>query len=269
MPTRGHNEAYREEAQNLKDVAAQQKEAARAADQHRTSLEGLTRGMALAEAGGAQYSRILEGIVDFGSQMPPAFAAAAASLENLGVVSEVAFSNLDRGFASSLAAAMVYGTSFAASMEMVLKQLAASISAEAELQAVKATALGFLRLAEMNFPAATAAFTSAAEWAAVGGVAGLAGGAISIDSMGYGGGSLGPRQSRYESSNATDTPAAPPVLAPGVVGALNAPSGSVTILVGSNDAELARYVGELVNTHVANGGRVTSSHTLRPAYAGS
>ncbi|MGH9430058.1 MAG: hypothetical protein ACRD3T_00785 [Terriglobia bacterium] len=265
MPSRGNNDAYREEIQNLKDVADQQKQAAQAADQHRTSLQSLTRGMALAEAGATQYSRMLQSFVTFGDQLPPALQAAAASLQNLGLVSEVAFSNLERGFAASLAAAMVYGTSFAASMEMVLKQLAASISAEAELQAVKATALGFLRIAEMNFPAATAAFTSAAEWAVVGGAAGMAGGAISVDSAASGSGGLGPRSS----ATASDVAAAPPALAPGVVGALNAPSGSVTILVGSNDAELARYVGELVNTHVSNGGKVTSSHTLRPAFAGS
>ncbi|GEM_PF-3662764 len=269
MPSKGNNEAYREEIQNLKEVASQQKEAAKSAEQHRISLEGLTRGMALAEAGSNQYSRMLQGVVAFGDQLPPALQAAAASLQNLGLVSEVAFSNLEQGFASSMAAAMVYGTSFAASMEMVLKQLAASISAEAELQAVKATALGFLRLAEMNFPAATAAFASAAEWAVVGGVAGIAGGAIPGDLTGSGSGQLGPRSSRSATATASEVGAAQPVLAPGVAGALNAPSGSVTILVGSNDAELARYVGELVNTHVSNGGKVTSSHTLRPAFAGS
>ncbi|MGH9453061.1 MAG: hypothetical protein ACRD2O_03725 [Terriglobia bacterium] len=269
MPSRGNSDAYREEVQNLKDVADQQKQAAQAADQHRTSLESLTRGMALAGTGVTQYSRMLEGFVQFGNQFPPALQAAAASLQNLGLVSEVAFSNLERGFAASLAAAMVYGTSFAASMEMVLKQLAASISAEAELQAVKATALGFLRLAELNFPAAAAAFTSAAEWAVVGGAAGMAGGAISVASSGAASGQLGPRSSRSVTATGGDVAAAQPVLASGVTGALNAPSGSVTILVGSNDAELARYVGELVNTHVSNGGKVTSSHTLRPAFAGS
>lgn len=269
MPSRGNNDAYREEVQNLKDVADQQKQAAQAADQHRTSLESLTRGMALAEAGASQYSRMLEGFVQFGDQLPPALDAAAASLQNLGLVSEEAFSNLERGFAASLAAAMVYGTSFAASMEMVLKQLAASISAEAELQAVKATALGFLRLAELNFPAAAAAFTSAAEWAVVGGAAGVAGGSLSSASSGYGSGYGGTSSSRSAEATASDVAAAQPVLAPGVTGALNATSGSVTVLVGSNDAELARYVGELVNTHVSNGGKVTSSHTLRPAFAGT
>jgi hypothetical protein len=269
MPSRGNNDAYREEIQNLKDVADQQKQAAQAADQHRTSLESLTRGMTLAEAGVSQYSRMLEGFVQFGSQLPPALQAAAASFQNLRLVSEAAFSGLERGFAASLAAAMVYGTSFAASMDMVLKQLAASITAEAELQAVKATALGFLRIAELNFPAAAAAFTSAAEWAAVGGAAGIAGGAISASPAGYGGGQSSTRSSTSSATAANELAAAQPVLAPGAASALNAPSGSVTVLVGSNDAELARYVGDLVNTHVSNGGKVVSSHTLRPAYAGS
>ena len=269
MPSRGNNEAYREEIQNLKDVADQQKEAAKAAEQHRTSLASLTRGMALAESGSSQYSQMLRGVAEFGNQLPPALQAAAASFQNLGLVSEVAFSNLERGFASSLAAAMVYGSSFAASMEMVLKQLAASISAEAELQAVKATALGFLRLAELNLPAATAAFASAAEWAVVGGAAGIAGGAIPGNLAGFGGSSTGTHAPRSGSPAASDVAALQPVLASGAAGALDAPSGSVTILVGSNDAELARYVGELVNTHVSNGGKVTSSHTLRPAFAGS
>jgi hypothetical protein len=269
MSSKANNDAYREEIQNLKDVASQQKEAAKAADQHRTALASLMRGMALSESGAAQYSRMLEGVAQFGGELPPALQAAAASLQNLGLVSEVAFANLEQGFASSLAAAMVYGTSFGASMDMVLKQLAASISAEAGLQAVKATALGFLRMAELDFPAAAAAFESAAEWGVVGGAAGIAGGAIPGGVTGYGGRSSSARASASSGARSSELAAALPGLAPGVAGALSAPSGSVTILVGSNDAELARYVGDLVNTHVGNGGKVTSSHTLRPPFAGT
>jgi hypothetical protein len=89
-----------------------------------------------------------------------------------------ALNQFQEGMGSSIAQAIVYEKSIGAAMASALKATLASLSAEALIQAIKATALGFLRLAEHDYAAASQAFTSAGIWATVGGVAGVAGRAL-------------------------------------------------------------------------------------------
>jgi hypothetical protein len=96
----------------------------------------------------------------------PAFQAAAASLDDFRNLSLNALNAFEQAMGSSMA------------MASALKATLASLSAEAYVQAIKATALGFLRLAEYDFPAAAQAFESAGLWAAVGTAAGVAGRAV-------------------------------------------------------------------------------------------
>jgi hypothetical protein len=108
----------------------------------------------------------------------PAFQAAAASLDDFRNLSLNALNAFEQAMGSSIAMALVYEKSIGAAMASALKATLASLSAEAYVQAIKATALGFLRLAEYDFPAAAQAFESAGLWAAVGTAAGVAGRAV-------------------------------------------------------------------------------------------
>ena len=269
MKDRKARDNYQDEIRNLEEEASGHQKAAQAAKSHSEALQGLSRVFESSLTGENNFTRALAGVSNLGTQAVTTLDKVTISLAELGTISETAFQSLERGLASSLAATLVYGASFGNAMDLVVKHLAASITSEAALQAMKATALGFLRIAEWDFPAAAAAFTSAAEWGAIAGVAGIAGSAMPNSSAGR-----AQHVSRTRSSTSlTDTQAQTLLdrtdLAPGTASALQAPVGNVTILVGSDNAALARYVADLVNTHVQNGGKVVSSHSLRPAHAGS
>jgi hypothetical protein len=77
-----------------------------------------------------------------------------------------------------IARAAVYGSSIGQAMERALKATVESIAAKALVQAIYSTALGFLLLAEFDFPAAAQAFEAAAIFGAVGGAAAAVGAAI-------------------------------------------------------------------------------------------
>jgi hypothetical protein len=108
----------------------------------------------------------------------PAFQAAGATMENFRSLGMNALNEFENAMGSSIAQAIVYEKSIGAAMASALKATLASLSAEALVQAIKATALGFLRLAEHDYAAASQAFTSAGIWATVGGVAAIAGRAL-------------------------------------------------------------------------------------------
>jgi hypothetical protein len=111
-------------------------------------------------------------------ELVPAFQGAAASLDDFRILSLDALGAFERAMGSSIAQAVVYSKSIGEAMASALKSTMATLSAEAVVQAIKATALGFMLLAEWDFPAAASAFESAAIWGTLGGAAVLAGRAI-------------------------------------------------------------------------------------------
>lgn len=141
-----------------------------------------------------------------------------------------------------------------------------ALKSTAFYRAYEQAAAGFGALGSFDFWSAAQHFTSASLWGTLAG--------IQVASA-LGGGSQAAHASRRQASGTAALSAsaqyADPqaLLAQGAASALAQPAGQVTILVGSDNAQLAAYVGELVNTHVSNGGKVTSSHTLRPPPAGS
>jgi len=90
-------------------------------------------------------------------------------------VSQEALAGYSRAIGTSIADSLVYGTSIQAAMEKALKAVTANLAGQAATQAIYSTALGFLRLAEWDFAAATSAFEAAGVFASVTGLAGAVG----------------------------------------------------------------------------------------------
>ena len=141
--------------------------------------------------------------------------ATANHFENLKEFGLDAFEGLAQAMGSSIADAIVYEKSIGAAMAAALKATLASIASEAITRAIEATALGFLRLAQFEYAAAGQAFTSAAIWASIGGVAAIAGRALP---GGETGASARPEVGGTLSPAAAGT-AAPAALAPGAASA--------------------------------------------------
>lgn len=81
--------------------------------------------------------------------------------------------NMANAVGQSVAAWALYGESIGKSLRKALAAQLAHIAAVAVVNALYATALGFLRLAQWDFAGAAMAFKSAAIWAIVGGVAAI------------------------------------------------------------------------------------------------
>ncbi len=99
----------------------------------------------------------------------------AVALEEIG---KRAFQEFARGMAANVAYAIVYSKSVGEAMRMALAATLQSIAAEAMIQAIYATAIGFLRLAQHDYVAAGQAFTAAAVFGSVGVAAAVAGKAV-------------------------------------------------------------------------------------------
>lgn len=111
------------------------------------------------------------------------------SLQDLKEMSQQAFGQFAESMASGAVAAAIQGKSIGAAMEAAVAATLASIAAQAGVQAIYATALGFLDLAEQNYPGAAAAFTSAGIFAGVAAAATV--GAMALTPKTAGGGSGG------------------------------------------------------------------------------
>jgi len=182
-----------------------------------------------------------------------------------------AFGQLSRGMASSIADAMVYEKSIGKAMAAAAKSALASIAAEAIVRAIYCTALGFLRLAQHDYVAAGQAFTSAAIWGTIGGVAAAVGRAIpggEAVTRPEAGGTLSPAAA-----------GAPVRLAPGAASAAAREAtgqgqqgpAQVTIVIQGDylaTPQSADHLIGVINDAVQNRDvRLVSTHTMRPAPA--
>lgn len=100
------------------------------------------------------------------------------SLESLKQIGKETFDEFSRAMGGNIAQAIVYSQSIGQAMRAALASTLESLAAQSLMQAIYATAIGFLRLAEWDYPAAEAAFTAAGIFASVGIGAALAGRAI-------------------------------------------------------------------------------------------
>jgi hypothetical protein len=173
-------------------------------------------------------------------------------------------------------AASIYGENIGKAMEKAAKAALASIAEQAGVNALNAIAQGLWFLAQAIFfadPDAAAAaatdFEAAAEWGVIAGVAGAAAAALpggagrasgsgrgagaGYGAEGYGGGGATPQTGAYG-------------LAPGAAGALNPPSGQLTVMV-VGEAQAGQWLATTLNTAVQRGVALNATTVQKTPYA--
>jgi hypothetical protein len=103
-----------------------------------------------------------------------------ATMGNLGIDM---FENMTNAVGKAIESWALYGGSIKEALKKALAAELAHIAAVATINAIYATALGFLRLAQWDFAGAANAFISAAIWASIAGGAALGARALAGDSF--------------------------------------------------------------------------------------
>jgi hypothetical protein len=201
--------------------------------------------------------------------------ALQTALQTFQVVAAAAFMETGDAMTAAGIAAAIYGENVGQAMERAAKAALASIAEQAGVNALNALAQGLWFLAQAIFfgdpDAAVAAvtdFEAAAEWGAIAGVAGAAAAAMPggagkgstsgrgpgerYGEGGYGGGG-GPQLGGYG-------------LAPGAAGALNPPSGNLTVMV-VGEAQAGQWIATTLNTAVQRGVPLNATAVQRSPFA--
>jgi hypothetical protein len=203
-----------------------------------------------------------------------AISAAQSAMQTFQMVASDAFMGTGDAMTAAGIAASIYGENVGKAMEKAAKAALASIAEQAGVNALNALAQGLWFLAQAIFfadPDAAAAaatdFEAAAEWGAVAGVAGAAAAAIpggkgstygregtgGYGTGGYGGGGGAPQTGGYG-------------LAPGAAGALNPPSGNLTVMV-VGEAQAGQWLATTLNTAVQRGVPLNATTVQKTPYA--
>jgi hypothetical protein len=219
------------------------------------------------EALRTEFTRVQLGQKEWSTEFLAQSSAVGNALSTLGEAATLSFDRFAMGLARNVSMAMVYSESMSQALNRTLKATAASIAAEAILQGLRSTALGFYLLAVGDFAGAGSAFEAAAIWGGIGGVAAGVGAGIS----GGGGSGLGSgpaaSRSREWGTGASDGAGVPAgLLAPGAASPA-APGGHLTVAI-MGDSEAANWLANTLNQGVARGVQLTSTRTQRSPYAG-
>jgi len=206
------------------------------------------------------------------SETTQSISAAQNAMQNFQMVAGGAFLATTDAMTAAGIAASIYGENVGKAMEQAAKAALASIAEQAGVNALNALAQGLWFLAQSIFfgdPDAAAAaatdFEAAAEWGAIAGVAGAAAaampggkgtssnreGAGRSAAGGYGSG--GPQTGVYG-------------LAPGAAGALNPPSGNLTVMV-VGEAQAGQWLATTLNTAVQRGVPLNATTVQKSPYA--
>ena len=199
--------------------------------------------------------------------------AVQSALQTFQVVAADAFMETGDAMTAAGIAAAIYGENIGKAMEKAAKAALASIAEQAGVNALNALAQGLWFLAQAIFfgdPDAAAAaatdFEAAAEWGAIAGVAGAAAAAM----PGGGGGGRGAAASRLGGSGGGYGGEAPQTggygLAPGAAGALNPPSGNLTVMV-VGEAQAGQWLATTLNTAVQRGVPLNATTVQKSPYA--
>ncbi len=128
---------------------------------------------------GSKFAQMIKGnenlMREWATSSDQAMMMVQVTMEGLREMGRSAFDEFAQGMGQNIADAIVYQKSIGDAMRSALASTLESIAAQAITYAIYATALGFLRLAQHDPVGAASAFTSAAIWGAVGGVAAVAG----------------------------------------------------------------------------------------------
>lgn len=136
------------------------------------------------------------------------FGLADAAINLFTQTAQKGLSQMASAMGQAAANAIVYSKNFGKAMDEAAKSTAASIASQALTQAIYATGIGFLDLAEGDFPDAALAFEAAGAFALIGGAAAGVGAAIPGGGGGSGGsgGAGGGGVSRGAISGTSGTP---------------------------------------------------------------
>jgi len=213
-------------------------------------------------------------IQSWAGEMTQSISAAQNALQDFQMVAGGAFLATSDAMTAAGIAASIYGENVGKAMEQAAKAALASIAEQAGVNALNAVAQGLWFLAQAIFfadPDAAAAaatdFEAAAEWGAIAGVAGAAAaampggkgssvgreGAGRSAAGGYGGGGGAPQTGAYG-------------LAPGAAGALNPPSGKLTVMV-VGEAQAGQWLATTLNTAVQRGVPLNATTVQKSPYA--
>jgi hypothetical protein len=201
--------------------------------------------------------------------------AVQSAIQSFQMVAGDAFMETGDAMTAAGIAASIYGENVGKVMDKAAKAALASIAEQAGVNALNALAQGLWFLAQAIFfgdPDAAAAaatdFEAAAEWGAIAGVAGAAAAAMpgggkgtsagrgtgaGYGQGGSGGGGGGPQLGGYG-------------LAPGAAGALNPPSGQLTVMV-VGEAQAGQWLATTLNTAVQRGVPLNATTVQKSPYA--
>jgi hypothetical protein len=200
--------------------------------------------------------------------------AVQSAMQTFKVVASDAFMGTSDAMTAAGIAASIYGENVGKAMEKAAKAALASIAEQAGVNALNALAQGLWFLAQAIFfadPDAAAAaatdFEAAAEWGVIAGVAGAAAAAIPAGKgSSYGREAAG----RYGGGGYGGAGGAPQTggygLAPGAAGALNPPSGNLTVMV-VGEAQAGQWLASTLNTAVQRGVPLNATTVQKTPYA--
>jgi len=216
----------------------------------------------------SEFSQVQKGQSVWSSEFLTQSSAVGSALLSLGQAAGFTFDQFSEGLGRNVATALVYSQSMSEALQRTLKSTTASIAAEALVQGLRSTALGFYLLAVGDFAGAGSAFESAAVWGSIGGVAAGVGAGIATGGASRGGGPAGgySRNAFGAGYSAAGSPGPPAsALAPGAMPPA-APGGNLTVTI-MGDAEAANWLANTLNQGVARGVQLTATRTQRPPYA--
>jgi len=192
--------------------------------------------------------------------------SANQALTMVGLQGEATSQMLQTGFGKfgdamgqNIAQAVVYSTSIGAAMQNALASALESLAAQALVQAIFSTALGFQRLAQYDFAGAAAAFESAAYFGLIGGAAAVAGRAVAPPQTSSAGGGAAAGTAGYTAGvnvASSGTTPAPTGVQFNIYGPIIGPNGIDQLASMLTDAVASRDV-KLVATQVRQATRAT------------
>ena len=219
-------------------------------------LESVRSEFAVVQRGQSDWSR------DFLAQS----SAVDGALLTLGRAAVVTFDQFTMSLAKNISTALIYSQSMSEALDRTLKSTTASIAAEAIVQGLRSTALGFYLLATGDVAGARNAFESAAIWGSIGAVA--AGVGAGISGPGATGGA------RASGIRAGYVPGYANFAVPGASASTLAfgarpspPAGSLTVAI-MGDADAANWLATTLNTGVARGVALNATSVQKSPYAG-
>ncbi|MGO8732086.1 MAG: hypothetical protein ACLQVM_04750 [Terriglobia bacterium] len=199
--------------------------------------------------------------------------AVQRAIQSFQMVAGDAFMETGDAMTAAGIAASIYGENVGKAMDKAAKAALASIAEQAGVNALNALAQGLWFLAQAIFfgdPDAAAAaatdFEAAAEWGAIAGVAGAAAAAMPGGGKGTSAG-RGTGAGYGEGSHGGGAPQLGGYgLAAGAAGALNPPSGQLTVMV-VGEAQAGQWLATTLNTAVQRGVPLNATTVQKSPYA--